>query len=324
MCGRGANRVQRNAAVKVRREKRVSRELLRENVELYSIMLPTLLLIFIFCYIPMYGVVIAFQKYVPGRPFLAFDGSTQWVGLKHFIDFVQGKYFWRLIGNTIKLSAYNIIFGFWVPIVFALLLNEVRQLRLRKFFQTASYLPYFISMVVVAGLVLSFIETNGLVNNLISMLGGSRTAWRSSKAAFPVIYTITNIWKSFGFGSILYLSAITAIDTTLYESAKLDGAGRLKQVWYVTLPSILPTISIMLIMSVGDILSANTDLILLLYSSATYETADVIGTYIYRVGIQGGKFSETAAIGLFAAAINFMLVFAANKASNKLTNFGLW
>lgn len=303
---------------------RVSRDLLRENVELYSILLPTLALIFIFCYIPMYGIVISFQNYAPGRPFLALDGTTKWVGLKHFEDFVRGKYFGRLVGNTIKLSLYNILFGFWVPILFALMLNEIKIMRARKLFQTASYLPYFISMVVVAGLVISFVETNGLINQLIEALGGKRQAWRTNKQAFPVIYTITNIWKSFGFGSILYLSSITAIDTALFESARIDGAGRIKQIWYVTLPSILPTIAIMLIMAVGGILNANTDLILLLYTATTYETSDVIGTYIYRTGVQGGKFSQTAAIGLFATVINFALVFIANKVSNRLTNTGLW
>lgn len=311
-------------ANKKTKKRKINRDLLHENLELYSIMLPVLAMIFIFCYIPMYGIVIAFQKYVPGRPFLAFDGSTKWVGLKYFIDFINGKYFGRLMGNTIKLSLYNLVFGFPIPIIFALLLNEIHSVRWRKFFQTASYLPYFISMVVVAGLVVSFLETNGLVNNIIVALGGERSALRTNKNLFPWIYTITNIWKSFGFNSILYMSAITAIDTSLYESAKLDGATRLEQVWYITLPSIRPTIAIMLIMAVGGIMSSNTDLILLLYTSATYETADVIGTYIYRVGIQGGKFSQTAAIGLFATIINFILVFIANRLSNKISGTGLW
>lgn len=306
------------------KKRRINRDLLKENIELYSIMLPVLVLIFIFCYIPMYGIVIAFQKYAPGRPFLAFDGSVRWVGLQYFREFINSIYFGRLIGNTIKLSLLNLIFGFPMPIIFALLLNEVRQARLRKVLQTISYLPYFISMVVVAGLVVSFIQTNGLFNNIAAALGFERMAWRNSSSAFPVIYTITNVWKSFGFNSILYMSAITAIDTALYESAKLDGATRLQQVWYVTLPSILPTIAIMLIMAVGGLMNSNTDLILLLYTSATYETADVIGTYIYRVGIQGGKFSQTAAIGLFATVINFVLVFGANKVSNRLTGSGLW
>ena len=304
--------------------RKINPDLLKENLELYSIMLPVLILIFILCYIPMYGVVIAFQKYAPGRPFLAFDGSTRWVGMEHFVDFIQGRYFGRLMGNTIKLSILNLIFGFPLPIIFALLLNEVTNTRSRKLFQTASYMPYFISMVVVAGLVVSFVQNNGLVNNLLAMFGKERVAWRASKSAFPVIYTITNVWKSFGFNSILYMSAIAAVDTSLYESAKLDGAKHIQQVWYITLPSILPTIAIMLIMQVGGMMNSNTDLILLLYTSATYETSDVIGTYVYRVGVQGGKFSETAAIGLFATAVNFALVFITNTISNKISGTGLW
>ena len=323
IIGRGGSMARAEMSVKGKKRK-INRDLLKENIELYSIMLPVLVMIFIFCYIPMYGVVIAFQKYTPGRPFLSFDGMTRWVGLKHFEDFINGPYFTRIVGNTIKLSAYNLVFGFPVPIIFALLLNEVTNTRARKFFQTASYLPYFISMVIVAGLVVSFIQTNGLINNISVMLGGSRVAWRTKKEAFPFIYTITNIWKSFGFNSILYMSAITAIDTALYESARLDGATHLQQVWYITLPSIRPTIAIMLIMAVGGLMNSNTDLILLLYTSATYETADVIGTYVYRVGVQGGKFSQTAAIGLFATIINFALVFGANKLSNKLSGTGLW
>lgn len=307
-----------------KRKPRMSRDMWKENIELYSIMLPALVIIFIFSYIPMYGIVIAFQKYTPGRPFLAFDGSTRWVGLDHFKEFINSMYFGRLMGNTLKLSLMNLVFGFWVPIVFALLLNEIRHMRYRKFIQTASYLPYFISMVVVAAMLLSFIESNGLINSIIKAFGGTPKAWRTNKDAFPVIYTLTNIWKSFGFNSILYMSAITSIDTSLYESAKLDGAGRGQQMWYITLPSIKPTIAIMLIMAVGGLLNANTELILLIYTSATYETADVIGTYIYRIGIQGGKFSYTTAIGLFATVINFILVFGANKASNALTGTGLW
>lgn len=303
---------------------RITNGLIRENIELYSILFPTALMIFIFCYIPMYGVVIAFQKYAPGKPFIAFDGSLKWVGLQYFREFINSPFFGRLMGNTIKLSLYNLIFGFWIPIVFALLLNEIRMVKVRKVFQTISYLPYFISMVVVAGIVLSFTETNGIVNSIIESFGGERVAFKTSAEAFPVIYTVTNIWKSFGFNSILYLSAITSVDTTFYESAKLDGAGRLTRMWYITLPSILPTIAITLIMAVGGIIASNTDLILLLYSSSTYETADVIGTYIYRMGIQGGKFAQTSAIGLFATLINFVLVFIANKISNKFFETGLW
>lgn len=307
-----------------RKKPRYSKERIRENLQLYAIMLPVLVLIFIFCYIPMYGLVIAFQDYNPGNPFIAFDGSVKWVGLTHFITFAKSIYFFRLIKNTLLLSFYNLIFGFWVPIAFALLLNEVLNMHFKKLVQTASYMPYFISSVVVAGMVLSFIQTDGIVNSVFAIFGKAPVAYNTSASAFPVIYTLTNVWKSFGFNSILYLSSISSVDPSLYESARIDGANRLKQCMYITLPSILPTISIMLIFTVGSMLSSNSDLILLLYNSATYSTADVIDTYIYRIGIEGGQFSYTAAIGLFSTAINFILVFVANKISNKLTNYGLW
>jgi putative aldouronate transport system permease protein len=298
--------------------------LLRENAELYAIMLPTLILIFIFCYIPIYGLLISFQDYSPGMPFFSFTQDIKWVGLKHFKRFATGPFFGRIMKNTISLSLLNLLFGFWLPILFALLLNEVRSVRFKKFTQTASYLPYFISAVVVAGMVLSFVKTDGLVNNIIALSGGSRKALNTDPRAFPAIYTITNVWKSFGFNSILYLSAITGIDPSLYESAYLDGATRWQSMWHITLPGIKPTIAIMLIMAVGSLLSSNTDLILLLYSPATYPTADVIGTYVYRLGIEGGQFSYTTAIGLLSSVINFVMVFAANKASDKIAGYSLW
>lgn len=297
---------------------------IRENIELYIIMLPALILIFIFSYIPIYGLFIAFQDYSPGMPFFSFTENINWVGIKHFQRFVTGPFFNRIMKNTIILSMYNLLFGFWVPIVFALLLNEIRKEKFKKIVQTSSYLPYFISSVVVAGMVLSFIEANGLVNNIISAFGGSRKALNTDPAYFRSIYTITNVWKSFGFNSILYLSAITAIDPELYEAAYLDGASRIQRIWYITLPGIRPTIAIMLIMAVGSLLGTNTDLILLLYSPATYPTADVLGTYIYRLGIEGGQFSYTTAIGLFSAVINFIMVFVANKISDKVAGYSLW
>lgn len=216
------------------------------------------------------------------------------------------------------------VFGFWVPILFALLVNEVRVHRFKKFVQTASYMPYFISSVVVAGMVISFIDVDGVVNQILSVLGKAPQNYRLVPEAFDTIYTITNVWKNFGFGSILYLSTIASIDPTLYEAARIDGAGRIRQMWYVTLPGLKNIIAINLIMGIGNILAANSELILLLYSPATYEKADVIGTYIYRLGIEGGQFSYTAAVGLFMSVIAFALTFIANKISNKLSGYGLW
>jgi putative aldouronate transport system permease protein len=270
----------------------------------------------------MYGVVIAFQNYVPGSPFIG--SGVVWVGLKWILRFIRGEYFWRLIKNTLVLSGLNLAFGFTIPILFALLLDQIRHRNFRKFIQTTSYLPYFISTVIVAGMVLSFINTNGIITKFLTVFGFPVQNWRISKNAFPVIYTVTNVWKGFGFGSILYLSTITSIDPGLYESAKIDGANRVQQVVHITIPGIQRIIAINLIMAIGGILGTNTDLILLLYHPATYATADVIGTYVYRLGIVGGEYSYTTAVGIFMSFFGFILTYSANKVSNKLTNFGLW
>ena len=309
---------------KSQRRRKNSKEQLHENLELYLIMLPVLILIFLMCYLPLYGLVIAFQDYTPGMPFFSLTEKIKWVGLKHFTTFIQGKYFGRLMRNTILLSVYNLAFGFWVPIVFALLLNEVQKLRFKKFVQTASYLPYFISSVVVAGMVLSFIDTSGIINKVITAFGGTAMPLNTSPTAFPVIYTITNIWKSFGWGSILYLSTISSIDPGLYESAKIDGANRLQRCWYVTLPHLSNLIIIQLIFSIGGLLGSNTELILLLYVPATYSTADVIGTYVYRDGLMGGRFSYGTAVGIFTSVINFTLLYITNKISSKVADYGIW
>ena len=307
-------------------KKKMSRErklmLWKDNLELYSLMLPALFIIFMYCYVPMFGYTIAFQDYTPGAGFIG--ANAKWVGFKHFIKFYNGIYFGRLMGNTLWLSFLQLAWGFWVPILFALLLNEVHSAGFKKFVQTASYMPYFISVVTMAGMLISFLTPSGLINKIIVFLGGRAANWRMDKTVFPEIYVLTNIWKSFGFNSILYISVITSIDTSMYESARLDGANRFQQAIYITIPSIVPTIAIMLIMAVGGLLGANTDLILLLYVPSTYETADVLGTYIYREGINGGKFSFTTAIGLVQSIINFMLVFVANQISDIMTGSGLF
>lgn len=287
-------------------------------------MAPVLVMVFIFFYLPMFGVVIAFQDYTPGAPFFSLNGTTRWVGLRHFKTLFSSIYFPRLLRNTITLSVMNILFGFWVPIAFALLLNEIRHLRYKKTVQTASYMPYFISMVVAAGMVISFIEKDGLVNKIIQLFGGDPISFRTDPKWFPVVYTVTNIWKTFGWNSILYLSSMAAIDPALYESARIAGANRFQQAIHITLPMIAPTIAIMLIFAVGDIMTSNTDLILLMYNSATMRTADVFGTYIYREGLLTGKTSLGTAIGLFASTVNFILVFIANKFSNKISGNGLF
>ena len=293
-----------------------------EMLQCYSLLLPVLVLIFIFNYIPMYGIVIAFQKYLPGSPFIG--PNVKWVGLKYFTKFINSVFFPRFIRNTVVLSLYNLLFGFSVPILFALLMDQVRHLRYKKFVQTVSYLPYFISNVVVAGMVINFVDVHGVISRFLTLFGLPEQNWLVKSSAFPAIYTVTNIWKGFGFSSILYFSTISSIDTSLYESARMDGANRLQQVWHITLPGIKHIVAIQLIMQIGGILGSNTDMILLLYNEAIYDTADVIGTYVYRVGLLGGQYSYTTAAGLFMSAIGFALTFITNKVSNKLTGFGLW
>ena len=293
-----------------------------EMLQYYSLLIPVLALIFVFCYIPMYGIVIAFQDYLPGSPFIG--EGVRWVGLKYFERFIGGEYFTRLIRNTLVLSGLNLAFGFSVPILFALLMDQIKTTWLKKTIQTASYMPYFISSVVVAGMVISFIDTDGLVMQLLSVFGVPKQNLRINSGAFPWIYTVTNVWKSFGFGSILYFSTISSIDPGQYEAARIDGANRWMQVWHITLPGLRNIIAINLIMAIGGILNANSELILLMYTPATYDVADVIGTYTYRMGIEGGQYSYTTAAGLFMSLIGFALTFAANKVSNRLTGYGLW
>lgn len=217
---------------------------MRQQLELYSLLLPAAILIILFSYIPMWGVVIAFQDYLAGNSLFALDSSVQWVGLKHFKAFIGSINFNRVLFNTLRLSLLNLAFGFTLPIIFALVLNEVRNLRFKKFVQTASYLPYFISMVVVAGMLLSFLELERVNQQRSRSVRAKPKEYIAFPQYYPAIYTITNVWKSFGFGSILYFSTISSIDPTLYESAKMDGANRWQQMVHITFPSILFIIAI--------------------------------------------------------------------------------
>ena len=305
------------------KKKRISRSDLIENIKLYPLASPVLIHIFIFCYIPMYGVLIAFQDYHPGDKLCSITQS-HWVGLKHFINFVTDPYFSRLVGNTVWLNILCLVFGFAAPIIFALLLNEITCSWYKKFVQTASYMPHFISSVIVVGMVFTFVNGEGIVNDFLALFGVQRSSLLVEPKAFPAIFVTTSVWKSFGWGSILYLSNITSIDPGLYESARLDGANRGQRMWYITLPHLKNLILIQLIFSVGGLLSSSTDLILLLYNPAIYSTSDVIGTYVYRLGIEGGKFSQTTAINLFVTVINFALLFICNKITTKVADYGLW
>ncbi|WNR46976.1 ABC transporter permease subunit [Paenibacillus roseipurpureus] len=285
-------------------------------------LLPGLVYYILFKYLPMYGIVIAFEKY---SVFKGITGS-RWVGLKHFQDFFQGPDAWKLIRNTLVLNLYDLAFAFPAPIVLALAFNELRSGLFRRVTQTVSFLPHFISMVVVAGLAVNFLApSSGIINKLLhEWFGAEPIAFLAKPEYFRGIFVSVNLWKEIGWSSILYLAALSGINPELYEAASIDGAGKLRQAWSVTLPGILPTIMILLILKLGHMLSLGASTIILLYNPSVYETADVISTYVYRRGLVGTDYSFAAAIDLMNSVVGILLIFAANRTSRRLTETSLW
>lgn len=294
----------------------------RDNIQYYLYMLPVMILIVIFCYVPLFGILIAFQDYKPGSAFISSD--TVWVGLKHFKSFVQSFYFDRIIRNTLFINLLGLFLGFCAPIIFSLLLNEVVFTKLKKVIQTVSYMPHFISTVVVVSMFLGYIGDNGIIPKLLSLFGVTVTSLNTNAAFYPWYYTVINVWKSFGWGSILYLSTISSIDPGLYEAAEIDGAGRWKKMWYITLPHMRSLILIQLILNIGGMLGSNTEMILLFYNPSVYSTMDVIGTYVYRDSLLGGRYSFGTACSLMISVLSFLLMWSANKVSAKVADFSLW
>ncbi len=292
----------------------------KKNKEIYFILFPVVLYYLLFCYKPMYGVLIAFQNYSPGDSII----GGNWVGFKHFISFFKSYYFQRLLTNTLSISLTSILFGFPAPILLALMLNELRSKLFSRVTQITVYLPHFISMVVICGMLKDFVKDGGIINILISYLGFETQNMLQNPSLFVPLYVISGIWESVGWGSIIYLAALTGVDQELYEAARIDGAGRWKQTIHITIPAIVPTIIIMFIMRTGTILSVGSEKILLLYNPTTYETADVISTFVYRKGILEGNFSYSTAVGLFNSIVNFGLVFLVNKISSRVSETSLW
>lgn len=292
----------------------------KKNRSLYLLVIPVILFYLLFHYKPMYGAIIAFQDF---NPRLGISGS-EWVGFDQFTRFFTSPYFGRLVKNTLLLSFYGIIFGFPAPIILALLLNELRAKKFKKTVQTITYLPHFISLVVVTGIIKDFTQSTGLINDIIVWFGGARSSLIQNPELYRTIYVLSDIWQGIGWGSIIYLSALSGIDQQLYEASSIDGAGRWKQLIHVTLPGIAPTIVIMLIMRMGQILGTGYEKTILLYNEATYETADVIASYIYRVGILERNWSYSTAIGLFNSVINLALLIITNKISKRVSETSLW
>lgn len=293
---------------------------LLKNKYLYMMAAPLVVYYITFHYMPMYGAVIAFKDYSPG---LGINRSP-WVGLQHFIDFIESPYFWRLVKNTFLLSFYTLLFGFPAPILLALLINELKGNILKRFVQSITYLPHFISVVVISGIVIDLTNSNGLINDLIVLFGGERSTLTTNPALFRTIYVSSSIWTELGWGTIIYLAALSTVNPNLYEAADMDGAGRWKKAIHITLPSIAPIIIILLILQMGRLFSVGWEKVLLLYNPLVYDTADVIATYVYRRGLEQADYSYSAAIGLFNSVINFALLYIANKISQKTNETSLW
>lgn len=312
---------------KKKREKKFTKEAIvkdfKHNKYRYLMILPLLLFFIIFAYLPMGGLTMAFCNYKPKRGIF---GSliNNFVGFKHFIDFFNSIYFWRILRNTVLLSVWNLIISFPLTIIVALLINEVKNKLFQKTVQTISYMPYFISMVVVCGIVVDFCKSTGVFGAIGEAFTGQAQNLLGIAGLWRPIYIGSGIWQGLGFGTILYIAALSGVDQQLYEAAKIDGAGYMKQMWHVTLPGIRPTIMITLIMQVGMLMAASSEKTILMYNEQIYETADIIASYVYRKGLLEGGYSFSTAVTLFNSVINFVLIVFTNHLSKKYSEISLF
>lgn len=292
----------------------------RRNYNLYFMILPGVIGFIVFHYFPMYGIVIAFKDY---DLILGFKDSP-WVGLKHFASFFADPYAVRVIKNTLILGCYSLAFGFWPPIVLALLLNEMTNLRAKRLFQSISYLPHFIAMVVVVGMMVQLLSPTGPVNAVLLSFGLEQIAFFNEPQYFRSMYILSGIWQQIGWGSILYLAALSGVDPALYEAAYMDGANRFQRMWHISLPGMLPTIAILLILNSSDIVNVGFEKVYLMINPALYEVGDVVQTYVYRRGIESRNFSYATAVGLLNSVVSFLIVYFANRGSRWLKQETLW
>lgn len=299
---------------------RIKKELVK-NRYIYLLSIPVIVYYILFWYMPMFGIVIAFKQYNVATGILA----SKWVGFKYFAEFFRSSNCLRVIKNTLGISLYTLIVAFPVPIIFALMLNEIRSQRFKKTIQTVTYLPHFISMIVVCGMISDFLSTEGVLTGLFASFTGVKKNYLGEPGAFKTIYVLSGIWQSFGWSSIVYLAALSGVNAELYEAATIDGAGRFSQLWAVTIPGIAPTIITMLILEVGQMMNVGYEKIILLYSPATYETADVISSFVYRRGLgESAQYSYSAAVGLFQSVVNMILLLIVDRISLKASDTSLF
>ena len=314
----------RESAVVNDSKKKFSKKSIRRDFKinklLYLMAAPVIAYFIIFHYIPIWGLVISFQDYVPMKGIW----SSEWIGIKNFIDFFNSYYFWRLIKNTLTINIANLIFGFPAPIVFALLLNELKNGLFKRSIQTISYIPHFVSIMVVCGILINFTASEGLFNDIIQFFGGDRSNLLRQPQMFVPIYVGSEIWQRIGYSSIIYLAAISSINPELYEAAYMDGANRLKQAVHITLPGIMSTIIVLLLLRMGKMLSVGFEKIILLYNPSIYKTADVISSFVYRKGLLDTDYSYATAVSFFNSFMNLLLLMIANTLSRRLSETSLW
>ena len=307
--------------LKTKKQKKINfMRILKRNWVCYLFILPMLIYVIIFNYIPMYGIQLAFKDYRVA------DGiwGSAWVGLKHFKTFFESYQFKDLLWNTLSLSLYSLIAGFPMPIIFALLLNYITNVKLKKVVQMVTYAPHFISTVVYCGMILIFLSSDGVINQLLKLIGIDSVAFLTNPSNFRHIYVWSGVLQNIGWGSIMYISVLTSVDPTLHEAATVDGATRFQRLLHIDLPAIVPTMVIMLIMRAGEIMDLGFEKAFLLQNNINLDYSEIIATYVYRIGIQGGQFSYSSAIGLFNNVINMVLLVVVNKIAKKVSDVSLW
>ncbi|MFD2700403.1 ABC transporter permease [Paenibacillus shunpengii] len=291
------------------------------NWELYLLFLPVLAYFIIFHYIPMYGVQIAFKDFIANKGIM----GSPWVGFEHFERFFDSFYFWRIIKNTLGIGIYELVVGFPIPIILALMIHELRTGKFRKFVQTVTYMPHFLSTIVMVGMIMMFLSpASGLINVVILLFGGEPISFMTEPGWFKSIYVWSGVWQTMGWSSIIYIAALAGIDPQLHEAARVDGASRLRRIWHINLPGIAPTIIVLLILNMGSILGVGFEKVFLMQNDLNMESSDVISTNVYRSGILGAQYSFSAAVGLFNSVVNFLMLLTVNRIARKVSSSSLW
>lgn len=296
-------------------------KLIRKNGDLYLLIVPVLAYFILFEYFPMYGLTIAFKDFIATKGIM----GSPWVGFKHFERFFESYYFWRLIKNTLGIGLYELAVGFPVPVILALMINEVRQSMFKRLVQTVTYAPHFLSTVVLVGMLFLFLSPQaGFINQLLQFFGFQPISFMTEPGWFKTLYVLSGTWQNMGWSSIIYLAALAGIDPQLHEAAKVDGASRLRRIWHINLPGITPTIVILLILNVGRLLSVGFEKVFLMQNQLNMQASDVIATHVYRAGILGAQYSYSAAVGLFNSVIVFIMLVVVNYIARKVNETSLW